>query len=287
MTWTHTFLGRVAWAAWILAGCLSAAAALPPAQPAVLRLNGSGACLELLEAILGPYRQAHPEVRIDLGRPLGSNGALKALLAGDLDLVAVARSPSPAETAQGAQALEYGRTPLALVTSRVAGPAGLTTDQLAAILAGEVKAWPDGQRVRVVLRPEHDTDTQLLKGLGPAVASALLAAHRRPGMMVGATDSDANEQVAGTEGALGTSARCATLVRQERLRPLALNGVEPTTEALAQGTYPLAKRILLVTTPATPAAGRDFLRFATSAQGRALAGKAGVLVQGSAQAGKP
>ena len=203
---------------------------------------------------------------------------MKALLAGALDLAVIARPATPEETAQGIQTLAYGRTPLALVTSRPSGPAGLTTGDLAAILSGSVKAWSDGQPVRLVLRPKADTDTRLLQGLAPAVAEAVEAAHQRPGMIVGVTDSDANERVARSEGALGTSALCATLVRQGRLRTLALNQVRPTVEAMVQGTYPLAKEIYLVTTRATPAASQDLLRFLTSARARALAGKAGAQV---------
>ena len=270
MTWMRAFLGRSLWAALILAGCLRAAGA---AEPAILRINGSGACLELLEVLLEPYRKDHPAVRIDLGKPLGSSGAIKALLAGALDLAVVARPVTPEETAQGIQAQAYGRTPLALVTSRPSGPAGLTTADLAAILSGSVKTWSDGVPVRLVLRPEADTDTRLLQSLGPAVAEAVEAAHQRPGMIVGVTDSEANERVARAEGALGTSALCATLVRQGRLRTLALNQVRPTVEAMVQGTYPLAKEIYLVTTQATPAAGQDLLRFVTSRPGPGPGGK--------------
>ena len=62
------------------------------------------------------------------------------------------------------------------------------------------------------------------------------------------------------------------------LNILALNGVKPSRENLANGTYPLAKDVSFVTTGKLPDAAAKFLEFIYSNKGRVIAEKTGVLI---------
>ena len=251
-----------------------------------IRVNGSGSALDMMEPMIKAYARLHPEVRIVMEKPLGSSGALKALLAGALDITVSSKPLKPEEVAQGAQAREYGRTPLMFVTHRNVPRKDIKTRELEEIYAGNVRTWQNGEQLRLILRPEGDIDTTILRGLSPGMDSAITVARRQKGMMIAVTDPESNEAVAKTPGSLGASALTSLLVDRPALNPLSLNGVKATVKTLADGTYPLAKDIRFVTTNKTPPAALKFLEFVYSVQGQAIAEKAGVLCSVHDKGGK-
>ncbi len=260
-----------------LASCLVLSCATAFGAETV-RINGSGSALDMVKPMITAYRRLHPGVMIVMEKPLGSSGALKALLAGALDITVSSKPLKPEEEAQGARAREYGKTPLLFVTHRGVAVKGITTREAEDIYSGRVRNWKGGSQIRLILRPDGDIDTTILRGLSPGMDSAMTTASRQQGMTVAITDPEANEAVEKTPGALGASSLTSLLVNRPPLNPLSLNGVRGTVQTLANGTYPLAKDIRFVTTARTPAAALKFLEFVYSPQGRAIAEKSGVFV---------
>jgi len=244
----------------------------------VIRVNGSGAALDVMTLMNDAYRKLHPETRIEMHKPLGSSGAIKALLAGALDLAVSSKPLTPEQVSQGARSREFGRTPLVIVTEMSVPKTDITTRELEDIYTGTVRNWPGGEQIRVILRPLTDIDTAILRELSPGMSSAVDRAQAQPGMAIAVTDPESNDLIARTPGAIGASALCSLLVTKPPLTALALNGVAPGVGALADRRYPLAKDIRFVTKgdPSQTVAG--FLAFIYSAAGRSIADKAGVLV---------
>jgi phosphate transport system substrate-binding protein len=251
-----------------------------------IRINGSGSALDMMEPLVKAYLKVHPGVGIAMEKPLGSSGALKALLAGALDIVVSSRQLKPEEIAKGARMKGYGRTPFAIVTEKSVPKQNVTTKELEAIYAGTTVRWPNGENIRLVLRPREDIDTQILRGLSPGMDSAVAASQSRPGMIVAVTDPEAYNTVARTPGGLGATGLTSVVTEKLPLNVLSLNGVKPTSKNLANGTYPLSKEIGFVTTLRTSPAALKFLSFVYSPQGRSTAAKAGVLVTGPSTPGK-
>lgn len=251
-----------------------------------IRINGSGSALDMMKPMIESYRRLHPEVFIVMEKPLGSSGALKALLAGALDVTVSSKPLKPEDVVQGARAREYGKTPLLFVTHRDVRKTDISTREAEEIYLGKVRTWPNGEQLRLVLRPEGDIDTVILRGLSPGMDSAIAVARRQKGMIVAVTDPEACEAVAKTPGSLGAASLTSLLVDKPALNPLSLNGVKATVKSLASGAYPLAKDIRFVTTDKTPPAAQKFLEFVYSARGRAIAEKAGVLVSVRDKGGK-
>lgn len=243
-----------------------------------IRVNGSGSALYVMKPLIRAYTKAHPEVRIEMEKPLGSSGAIKALLAGALDFAVSSKVLKPEEVAQGAIPREYGRMPLAIVAGKKVPKTNITTRELEDIYGGKVRTWPNGEPIRLVLRPDADIDTKILAGLSPAMGKAVKDARSQSGMIVAVTDPESDEMVAKTSGSLGAAALPAFLVENAPLNLLSLNGIKPSVKTLANGTYPLAKDIRFITTRSTPPAAQKFIDFVYSPQGRAIAEKAGVLV---------
>jgi phosphate transport system substrate-binding protein len=266
--WTIAFMLCTAWPGWGQA-------------TDTIRVNGSGSAMSMLRPLAEAYQRSNRQVEIAIGRPLGSSGALKALLAGALDLAVSSKPLTPDEAAKGARLYAYGRTPLAIVAEKAVPATDLSSAQLEDILAGRMTRWTSGPALRLVLRPEGDIDTQILRGYSPAMNQAVSLAQARPGMLLAVTDPEATALIARTQGGVGLVGLASVLGDGHPLKLLTFNGVSPTTALLASGTYPLAKDIhLVVTNRATPAV-RAFVDFLYSKPGRALAQKAGVWVTAS------
>lgn len=243
-----------------------------------IHINGSGNALDMMKPLIEAYRKAHPGIRIEMEKPLGSSGALKALLAGALDVAVSSKALKPEELAQGAVLHEYGKTPLLIVTEKSVRKTNITTRELEDIYIGKARVWPDGEHIRVILRPEGDIDTKILRGLSPGMNSAISKAQKQHGMITAVTDPEARETVSKTPGAISAQALTGIVVDKSPLNVLTLNGIKGTPKALADGTYPLAKDISFVTTSRISPAALKLLDFIYSSQGRAIAGKSGVQV---------
>jgi phosphate transport system substrate-binding protein len=249
-------------------------------------VNGSGSALDMLKPLVEAYRKINRDVRIEMEKPLGSSGAVKALLAGALDVVVSSKPLKPEETAKGALLREYGRTPLVIVTEKNVRKSDITTKELEDIYAGRTSKWQSGDNIRLVLRPSQDVDTSILRSLSPGLNNAVTAAHSRPGMIVAVTDPEAYTAISKTPGGMGTTGLTSIMTEKLPLNLLTLNGSGPTPKNLASGAYPLYKEISFVTTARTTPTALKFIDFVYSSQGRAIANKVGVLVTADIKAGK-
>ncbi len=251
-------------------------------QASLIRINGSGSALSMVKPLAEAYRRGNRSVEIQIGRPLGSSGAMKALLAGALDIVLSGKPLTAEETGKGARLWAYGKTPLALVAGRDVQASDLSARQLEDIFAGRMSRWPDGADLRLVLRPESDVDTQILRRYSPAMNQAVSMAQARPGMLVAVTDPEATALISRTPGGCGLSGLTSVMGDGFPLKVLTLDGIAPTPATLASGTYPLAKDIHVVIAGEPSPAARAFIAFLHSRQGRELARKAGVWVTANA-----
>lgn len=264
-----------------LAACVFTLLAVLPGScfaTETIRINGSGSALDMLRPLAEAYRKTNRDIRIEIEKPLGSSGAVKALLAGALDMAVSGRAVKPEEAAKGAKQQGYGRTPLIIVTEKSVKKQDLTTKELEEIYAGNTLKWQNGENIRLVLRPKEDIDSQILRTLSPGMNNAVTSAQSRPGMIIAITDPEAYATVHRTPGGLGTTTLASILAEKTTLNSLSLNGVKPTLRNLENGTYPLFKEISFITTIRTSPAALKFISFVYSPQGRAIAAKAGVLV---------
>jgi phosphate transport system substrate-binding protein len=243
-----------------------------------VRINGSGTGLEMMKPLIEVYQKSHPRVRFEMQKPLGSSGAIKALLAGYLDIAVTSRPLKPDEAAKGAKVSTFGRTPLAVVANKTVSKTNILTKELIAVYSGTARTWPDGENIRVVLRPLEDIDTKILRGLSPGMDKAVSEAQKRRGMIMAVTDPESNEVISRTDGSIGTAGLTGIMVSRIPVNILSLNGVMPSTAALADGRYPLAKDLNFVTIGKLPGAAAEFLNFIYSGKGRAVVERIGVLI---------
>lgn len=253
---------------------LAAAALLLPGAGGAeeeIRASGTGTALGTLRRLAEPFAKANPGFRIRTLASIGSGGAFRAVAQGALDLGISARPLKADEVGMGLVALPYARTPFLFAAGPRSGAKGVTTADVVRMYRGELSRWPNGERLRLVLRPLADADTQILMAVSPELAAAVEAGLAREGMLMAATNQECQEMLARTPGSIGLSSLTQVITEGLAVTPLSWNGVAPTLANLAAGTYPLSKTLyLVVKAPASPPVRRLVAFLATPEARRIL-----------------
>ncbi len=252
----------------------------------VIRVGGTGSGLGAMKALADAFEKAHPHTKLKVLPSLGSSGGIKALLDGALDVAVSARALKTEELKGGAVAVEFARTPFIFIANNTVNKADLTTRELEMILNGQLPKWPDGSRIRPILRPAADADTMIIKTISKEMEQAVAAFHARPNMLIAVTDQESADLVAKIPGAMGGSTLTQVETEKIPVKVLSFNGIMPSLDALDKGRYPLVKPLYVVTSPKTPAAAERFTQFVRSAKGRAILTKSGALPSGGDESKK-
>lgn len=246
---------------------------LAAAEP--IRIGGTGGALGAMRMLGEAFRKHEPATPVVIFPTLGSGGGIKAVLAGNLDIGISARPLTPEERALGAREEAFGKTALVFAVAKISPVSGVTTREVIDIYSGTMTAWPDGDTIRLVLRPPDDTDIRQLKASSPAMKRAVEAALARKGMISALTDQEAANYLEKVSGAFGTTVLSMIIAEKRPLRALALDGVEPNVKALSDGKWPLVRAFELVTGPGSSPATKRFLHFLRSSEGRRVLLQAG------------
>ncbi len=245
--------------------CLSSVA-----RSETLTIGGTGSALGAMKRLGDAFEPLHPDIEVQVLPSLGSSGGIRALRRGAVDLAVSARPLKETEKHPGFEAVAYGTTAVVFATASDVGTTDLSTDDLMAMFRGTRTKWPNGQDVRIILRPEVETDTQLMRRRLPGMDAALQAARQRNGIPVYFTDQDNADALQRIPGSLGTTSLNQDLTEHRHFKIFRLNGIEPSAATVDDGTYPLTKTFYFVTGPGSGGAARRFINFARSAAGVAI-----------------
>jgi len=243
----------------------------------VIKVGGMGTALGSMRQIIAAFEKRYPGTAVRLMPSVGSSGAIKAVAEGALDIGLVGRPLKPEEQNPGLLVMEYARTPFVFAVNKSVKTPGLTSDDLVRIYRGEMQTWPNGERIRVVLRPFSDADTIFARTISPEMSAAIDDALAREGMIMAATNQECHDILDRTPGSLGFSSLTQILTEEHPLRPLTYNGTAPSVKAIAKGTYPLVKTLSLLTRAKQTPAVRRFVSFVLSAEGKAILERTGNL----------
>ena len=263
------------WIAAILAALLSVGPRNALAETIRIRISGTGGAIGTIRFLGEAFHNAHPDIEVDIVPGMGSSGAIKAILAGRLDIGLCDRPATGEERAQGVVDTRYARTPFVFGVHRSVKRADLTLASVVEIYAGKWNRWEDGARLRLVLRPPTDSDILVLKNMSPEMNAAVESALRREGMIVAQTDRDAADILENTPGAFGATTLALVLSEKRAIRVLALNGIMPSVRTIVDGSYPYTKTFCMVTRQNPSSAVRRFLDFVRSPAAAAILAKYG------------
>lgn len=238
-----------------------------PARTEELKVGGTGTSTPLL-AVLAKEFGRRTEAVVEVVPSLGSSGGLRALGDGVLDIAVSGRPLKPAEEGKGLYVVFTARTPFILATSHPK-PKGLSTAEIVSAFAAERMYWQDGSLIKIILRPRAESDIALMHRFFPKMDVALEKARQHPDVPVAATDQDNLAMAEHIAGSLATTTLAQVALEKRNLRPVAIDGTEPTLENFERGTYALAKQLYFVVRGSPTPLVQAFIDFLKSPEGKA------------------
>lgn len=247
---------------------LSAGAGLAAAD--TIRISGTGGAIGTARILAKAFREVRPDADVVVLPSLGSNGAIRAVLDGRLEIALSSRVLTDEERDRGAVDVEYATTPFVFAVNEAAVVGGITRQEAAGIYAGKRTLWENGVRIRPVLRPPGESDLDTLRGMSPEMGAAVDRAMRREGMIVAQTDQDVGDAIEHTTGAFGATTLSLVVSENRRIRVLSLEGKSPTA-----GSYPYMKKFRMVTKGKPRGAAARFIDFVLSPAGASILSRNG------------
>lgn len=235
-----------------------------------IKLGGTGNALGTMRLLGEAFSKNNPDIKVVVLNSLGSSGAIKAVPRGVIDIGLTSRALTDEERATGIKDVEYARSPTVLAVHAKSKAIALTHDQLADIYTGKLANWPDGSVIRPILRQPGDDNTRQIRELSPVLEKALVTAEQRPGLAFATTDQEAADRMESTPGSVGVTTLALINSEGRQLRPLILDGVEPSVKNASSGTYPLVKKFFFVCKSIPSAAAQQFMSFVGTPAGHEI-----------------
>jgi phosphate transport system substrate-binding protein len=245
---------------------------------AEVRIGGAGTTLGTMQELATAYEKAHPgEKATVLAKSLGAIGGVEALNAGELDIAMATRQLTDTERGQ-LRMDEFARIPFVFAVASGNRTGNVTSRQLLEIYQMKMVEWPDGSRIRLVLRPAKVSDTMFLKELSPEWKKAMEDLDRRSGMIRHETAQEAASAVETTPGALTTSTINLIVTEKRQMKALNVDGAAPTSV-----DYKYFKPLFMVTLPKRSEAVEKFVGFVRTKAGQDILARTGHLGLGQSR----
>ncbi|TMC76098.1 MAG: phosphate ABC transporter substrate-binding protein [Chloroflexi bacterium] len=264
-------------AACLVAACGVAAPPSPTPDPisGQYTASGGGGALPAVQALTARFKELHPAIDWVVTET-GSNSAIKLVLSNTIDLGFVSRSLTESESRQ-VTPVPIGFSGTALVAHAGNPATNVTKDDLRRIYSGEVMNWSElggiDQAVRPYIREPNAATRQtfetFLFGATPPSYGKNVT------QMV---EVDALLTAVGSfRGAIGIASTGSRTASDKRVKILSVDGVPPTLESIANGSYKIVRPLFLIyggDLAALKPALRAFLEFVKGPEGQRIAAAA-------------
>ncbi len=225
-----------------------------------LTLTGASTVAPLVSALGKRFEQQNPGIRIDV-QTGGSSRGLADVQQGLSDIGMVSRTLT-AEEAVGMEVFVLGRDGISIIIHADNPLTEITSKQVKAISTGQIKNWQSLNEIDApiafVHRAEgHSTLKKFLEYFG------LNNLQVKADVIIG-DNQQGIKTVAGNPNAIGyVSIGAAEYSMQEgvSIKLLALDGVAATSEAVANGSFPLLRQLTLVTKGNPTGLAKEFIAF--------------------------
>ncbi|MEO1147842.1 MAG: substrate-binding domain-containing protein [Cyanobacteria bacterium J06638_22] len=241
-----------------------------------VKVSGSSSSANLLSVLVDAYTSSNPSSQLELLEPTQSENTIAGVQQGLVDLGVISRALKPEDGDDGTlESREVARDALLVATHpSVTGVTNLTTEDLRGIYSGSITNWkelngPDAEIV-VLDRPEDESAKRLLREhyLGADLANA-------PNAVVLRKEGELIQTIQSTPYSIGAFSLAHAIFHDMPVNRLQLNGVEPTSETLGNGQYPMFRNVNLVWNQEVSDSSQAFIDFIFSQSGTEVLEQAG------------
>ncbi|MBI3079249.1 MAG: substrate-binding domain-containing protein [Deltaproteobacteria bacterium] len=248
----------------------------PPGETVVL--DGSSGMIPLMGQIAAAFRQQAPNIRVELGKGLGTGARMRALSEGKIHAALNSHVLKPEEiTRGGLQVHEIARAAVVFAVDAAIPVTALTGQQLCNVYAGRITNWrelggPD-RSIVVLSRPPQEVDSEVIREQISCFRDLKAAPH----VKVMARAGDMARGLQAEPGTLGLTSRVVVDQSRGRLKALGLDGTVPTPDNVTSGRYPLIRHFFLVTRGEPGPAMARLLAFIRGEEGARVISRAGAV----------
>ncbi len=199
-----------------------------------------------------------------------------ALKKGKIDIGMVSIDLKEEEKSGGIIQKPLGKTALVFGV-HVSNPVkNLTLEEIEQIYSGTA-TWPDGSKIRLVLRPRSDSFSKFLADISPNLKYASKKAYSIPGVFLGITDQDAADHIEKIKGSLGTTSTSLVTAEKRKIKMVPINNIAPTIKNIHTGTYPFTIKLSIIYKKNRyKGAAKNFMDFIFSHEGELILWENGI-----------
>lgn len=229
-----------------------------------LMIAGSTAVSRFVESLIAPFLRQHPNVDIALEGGDSLTG-LVSLVSGGIDIAMMARGLHDDEYNPDLRLNLIGFEGVAIIVNPKNNVQNLTINQLNSILMGKTMNWAElgGAKAEINIygRNEKSTTRSLIQYFVMKGGSFSKKVQTLESAV------DVTNAVASDENGI---AYVTVKFLDDRIRGLAINGVEVSNKSLLLNRYPLRREVFLVTEEPSSPITRQFIAFSLGREGQKI-----------------
>ena len=249
-------------------GCAAAGAAYCQTADRIV-IDGSTGVAPLVTALAKAYREQNPAVTVEIGKGLGTKARIKALAEGSIDIAMASHGLVVDDLVrQGMAVQEIAKVAVVFGVNTTVPATGLAEQQICDIYSRRLTNWKELGGPDLAVAPRTRPDTEVDSEIVRERVGCLAQLQMPDGVRVASKSGDMARELAGTAGAIGMTTMTVVEQSEARIKPLALNGIEPSVGNVRSGAYRLTRNSFLVTKAASAPAVARFLEFVRSPEGK-------------------
>jgi phosphate transport system substrate-binding protein len=241
----------------------------------VIRIGGAGSTLGSMKLLAAAFKKKHPGTRVVVLPSIGSIGGIEAVSRGGVDIGLLGRPLNEKERRLGLSVIEYARTPLVFVTREDINVSNLSTQEIIKILRGDIKTWPNGERIRLILRQPTESNAISVREISTEMSKAMDIAMSRPWRVIALTDQETTSMVEKTPGAFSFCSLAQLIFEKRKIHALSYNGINPFSKNSVNNHYPIFKTHAMLTKPNPSVKVKQFIDFVKSPEGKKILEESG------------
>ena len=236
--------------------------------PKPLRIDGSTGVKPLMEALAAGYQKKDSTQQFIFGEGLNPEKRIEALVNGDIDIAMASHGIDvPSLEARDLAVVEFARMAVVWGIHESAGVSALNIDQVCGIYSGTITNWKEigGNDVSIVrfARPATEVDSEEMLAhiacLKPEMLEQANELFPKSGAMARAITS--------TPGSIGMTTMVRVAQSEGKMVAASLNSIEPATDNVRRGLYPMVRSSFLVVRTDFPPSVKTLVRFIRSHKG--------------------